>query len=437
MRKLWAEWLLLGILALGLLNLGLILCRGRFVQEMDEASGLIQRASLSFPLRPARGFPAALPIDGVTGATPRVIALQIEAFAQRLRPAVVGIRGGGGGAAPLWTQGWGGKPAPANWSVGSGVIIHPSGFIVTNAHVVAQGPDLRVTVFTGSTSRDYAGRLIASDEVRDLALLKIDAPTPLISMPIGDSELARTGDQVIAVGNPFGLTQTMTKGIISARGRSLMIGGRPMQNLLQTDVPINPGNSGGALCNLRGQLIGINVAIYSPLESVYTGVSFAIPINDVKALYGGYMDLTRQPVDFRWPGTPPGTWPGQIAANNVGGSAAVANPERIPAAKRIMPSPGEGIEELAWLGIDLTPEVEGVGVDEIEGISPMEAGLQAGDVVKAVNGIPTPDMYAMKEAIKTVPLRTGQGVVMDVFRPRDNRTLYISFRLKKFDIRGR
>jgi S1-C subfamily serine protease len=211
-----------------------------------------------------------------------------------------------------------------------------------------------------------------------------------------------------------------------------------MDNLIQTDVPINPGNSGGALCTLRGQLIGINVAIYSPVDSVYTGVSLAIPVNEAKALFGGYMDFTQQPVDFVWPGTPRGSWPAQNAAKAVWDpEAAVANPARIPVAKKIMPSPGEGIEELAWLGIDLVPESDGVEVDEVEGISPMEAGLQAGDILKSINGIPTPDMYAIKDAVKTVPLRTGQAVVLDVYRPRDNRRIFISFRMKKWDIRGR
>ncbi|MDD5657883.1 MAG: trypsin-like peptidase domain-containing protein [Elusimicrobia bacterium] len=439
MRKHWAEWLLLGILAIGLVNLGMLLFRGRFVVEIDEAAGLIQRSSLSVPK--ARGYPAnyqpmAAP-DGVTGATPRIIAVRVENFIQRLRPAVVGIRGGGGGAAPLWTQAWGAaRPAPAHWNVGSGVIVHPRGFIITHYHVVAAGPDIRVAVFAPEGLRDYEGHIVAADPAKDLALLKIEALAPLVSMPLGDSDLVRTGDQVLAIGNPFGLTQTVTKGIISARRRSLMVGSQPMSDLIQTDVPINPGNSGGPLCDLRGRLIGINVAIYSPVESVFTGVSLAIPVNEVKALYGNYMDFTQQPVDFVWPGAPRGSWPARIAAQPaaLGGPA---DPGRVSPAARIMPSPGEGIEEIAWLGIDLVPEVDGVQIDEIEGISPMEAGLQAGDVLKSINGMPTPDMYAVKDAIKNVPLRTGQAVVLDVFRPRDNRGLFIAFRLKKWDIRGR
>ena len=442
MRKHLAEFMLLGILALGLGNISMILFRGRFVQEMDEATGLIQQSSLIYPFTKARAQPviyrpAAMPPDGVTGATPRVIALRIDSIIQSLRRSVVGVRGGGGGAAPLWTQALGAQPAPANWNMGSGVVIHPQGYIVTNYHVVALGPDVRVSVFTSGGFRDYPAVIISADPTKDLALLKINSPVPLTSIPIGDSDLARTGDQVIGVGNPFGLTQSVTKGIISAKRRSLVIGNRSMMNLIQTDVPISPGNSGGALCNLRGQLIGINVAIYSPKESVYSGVSLAIPVNEVKFLYGNYMDFTRQPPDFQ-PFVPPAGSQGQNVANiTLPPDALVADPPRIPFAKKIMPSPGEGIEELAWLGIDMTPEEEGVGIDEIEGISPMEAGLQAGDILKVLNGIPTPDMYALKEAIKTIPLRTGTAVVMDVYRPRDNRRIYISFRLKKWDIRGR
>ncbi|MDO8805453.1 MAG: trypsin-like peptidase domain-containing protein [Elusimicrobiota bacterium] len=454
MRKHFAELLLLGILALGLGNISMILFRGHFVQEMDEATGLIQKSSLLYPFDnkrnksiakarpvampyagPSSPYPqAVLPPDGVTGATPRVIAMRIETIIQSLRRSVVGVRGGGGGAAPLWTQALGATPAPTNWNMGSGVVIHPSGFIVTNYHVVALGPDIRVSVFTQAGYKDYPGVIISADPAKDLALLKIVPSSPLTAIPIGDSDLARTGDQVIGVGNPFGLTQSVTKGIISAKRRAIVIGNQSMANLIQTDVPISPGNSGGALCNLRGQLIGINVAIYSPRESVYSGVSLAIPVNEVKLLYGNYMDFTQKPVDFQ-PFLPNGqTRNVAIALPN---EALVANPARIPLAKKIMPSPGEGIEEIAWLGIDMTPEEDGVGIDEIEGISPMEAGLQAGDILKSLNGMPTPDMYALKEAIKKVPLRTGEAVVMDVYRPRDNRNLYINFRLKKWDIRGR
>jgi C-terminal processing protease CtpA/Prc len=102
-----------------------------------------------------------------------------------------------------------------------------------------------------------------------------------------------------------------------------------------------------------------------------------------------------------------------------------------------MPSPGEGIEEIAWLGIDLVPEGEGVVVDEIEGITPMEAGLQAGDIIKSVNGNPIPDMYSIKEAIKKIPVKVGQGIVIEVMRPRTAQNIFINFRLKEFDIKGR
>ena len=438
MRKHLAEFLLLGILALGLANISMMIFRGHFVQEMGDigdATGLTQRSSLIYPFTRAKVRPVAMPPDGVTGATPRVMALKIGSTIQRLRQSVVGVRGGGGGA-PLWTQAWGAQPLPANWNLGSGVVVNSQGYIITNYHVIALGPDIRVSVFSPSGSQEYPAQIVSADMTKDLALLKINPVAPLLPMPIGDSDLARTGDQVIGIGNPFGLSQSVTKGIISAKRRTLVIGSQTMQDLIQTDVPINPGNSGGALCNFRGQLIGITVAIYSPKESVYSGVSLAIPINEVKALYGNYMDLTQQPVDFQ-PFLPANPGVQNAAAIVLEPDALVANPPRIPLAQKIMPSPGEGIEELAWLGIDMTPEYEGVGIDEIEGITPMEAGLQAGDILKGLNGIPTPDMYALKEAIKKVPLRTGEPVVMDIFRPRDNRNIYINFRIKKWDIRGR
>lgn len=371
--------------------------------------------------------------DAVTRATPRVIALQNGNSIEKVRASVVGIRIGNANQFAPWKQGWPNNTQPNNmqpnkWSLGSGVIVNSKGYIITNSHVISNGNQIMVSVFSNDTVEEYAAKVINASLTKDLALIKIDCPFPLTSMPIGNSDNIRVGDQVIAIGNPFGFSRTVTQGIISARRRDIKMGQMNVSNLFQMDVPINPGNSGGALCNMNGELIGINVAIYSPVESVYTGISFAIPIKEAVALYGNYMDML-QNANYQFAAS--------ANTQNIAAGFDTANPARIANSQRIMPSPGEGIEELAWLGIDLVPVKLGVEVDEVEGITPMEAGLQAGDIVNAVNGVPTPDMYAVKEAIKNVPLEIGQGVVLDVHRAALNRDLFVSFRIKEWDIKGR
>jgi S1-C subfamily serine protease len=174
---------------------------------------------------------------------------------------------------------------------------------------------------------------------------------------------------------------------------------------------------------------------------VYTGVSFAIPVSQAKKLFGNFLDLTTK-VSITPAALPAGYEFVKGNQANYKYVQAVAQPKS-PLQNRIQPSPGEGIEELAWIGIDIVPENDAntttskVAVDEVEGITPMEAGLQAGDIIRSVNGYPTPNIYAFKEAIKKVPLKEGQGVVLDVYRPRNDQSLYINFRLKKWDLQGR
>lgn len=159
-------------------------------------------------------------------------------------------------------------------SLGSGVIVNASkGFILTNNHVVGGADDITVTLKDG---RNFKGRLIGTDPDTDVAVVKIDADK-LEALPIADSSALRVGDFVVAVGDPFGLGQTVTSGIVSALRRS-GLGGASFQNFIQTDASINPGNSGGALVNLRGELVGINTMILSP-SGGNVGLGFAIPTN--------------------------------------------------------------------------------------------------------------------------------------------------------------
>lgn len=161
---------------------------------------------------------------------------------------------------------------------GSGVIVTQEGHVVTNHHVIAGQQQIQVTLHGG---KPQPARLIGEDVLLDIAVLKIDAPGPFTPLKFGDSSQAQVGQIVFAVGNPFGLGETVTHGIISAKERSLSDNQR---DLFQTDAAINPGNSGGPLVNLRGELIGINVAIFSPDKENpgFQGVGFSIPANDVK-----------------------------------------------------------------------------------------------------------------------------------------------------------
>jgi Do/DeqQ family serine protease len=161
---------------------------------------------------------------------------------------------------------------------GSGVIVSKEGHVITNHHVIAGQQQIQVTLHDGKT---HPARLIGEDTLLDIAVLKIDSNETFTPLKLGDSSLAQVGQMVFAVGNPFGLGETVTQGIISAKERSLSDNQR---DLFQTDAAINPGNSGGPLVNLRGEIIGINVAIFSPDRENpgFQGVGFSIPSNDVK-----------------------------------------------------------------------------------------------------------------------------------------------------------
>ena len=159
---------------------------------------------------------------------------------------------------------------PKQQGSGSGVIISTDGYIVTNNHVVADADELTVTL---NDNKEYSARIIGTDKTTDLALIKIDAKN-LPAITIANSENIKVGEWVLAVGNPFNLTNTVTAGIVSAKGRSLYQNG--VESFIQTDAAINPGNSGGALVNTRGELIGINAMLYSQTGS-FSGYGFAIP----------------------------------------------------------------------------------------------------------------------------------------------------------------
>jgi serine protease Do len=163
-------------------------------------------------------------------------------------------------------------------NMGSGVIIDPSGFILTAAHVVRDADRVTVTL---ADKTELPARVVASDPQTDLAVIKVETKAPLTAVPLGDSDKERVGSWVMAIGSPLGLEQTVTVGVISAKGRTFPnpnLPGRPFREMLQTDAVINPGNSGGPLLNIRGEVIGINTLIVST-TGVSIGLGFAIPMN--------------------------------------------------------------------------------------------------------------------------------------------------------------
>ena len=178
-------------------------------------------------------------------------------------------------------------PPRKSQSLGSGFVIDPSGIVVTNNHVIDGADEISVTFHDGTVLK---ATLIGRDERTDLAVLKVNADKPLPSVPFGDSDGARVGDWVLAIGNPFGLGGTVTAGIVSARGRDIQQG--PYDSFIQTDAAINKGNSGGPLFNMAGEVVGINTAIYSPTGGS-VGVGFAIPANIAKNLVAQLRDFGR------------------------------------------------------------------------------------------------------------------------------------------------
>lgn len=181
---------------------------------------------------------------------------------------------------PFFEQFFGRSRPRVQNSLGSGVLVDSSGIVVTNYHVIANADEIKVATSDG---REFTSAVLLKDESLDLAILKIESPETFPVIAIGDSEALQVGDLVLAIGNPFGVGQTTTSGIISALARSSRMGASDTGYFIQTDAAINPGNSGGALINMSGQLVGINTAIFSK-SGGSIGIGFAIPSNLVRAV---------------------------------------------------------------------------------------------------------------------------------------------------------
>ncbi|MFT4564872.1 MAG: Do/DeqQ family serine protease, partial [Gammaproteobacteria bacterium] len=257
-------------------------------------------------------------------------------------------------------------------SLGSGVIIDAArGLVVTNNHVIANADQITVKLRDG---RNLKAQLVGSDPDTDVAVVKISAER-LTAVPLADSDRLRVGDYVVAIGNPFGLGQTVTSGIISALARS-GLGITGYEDLIQTDASINPGNSGGALVNLRGELVGINTAIYSQ-SGGNIGIGFAIPTNMVR-------QITDQLVDF-----------GEVRRGFVGAQLQDLDPDLAAA-------------------FGLKTRKGAVLVNILEGSPADKAGLLPGDVVTAVNDKAVGNASDLRNQVGLK--RIGDTVKLKVFR---------------------
>ena len=281
------------------------------------------------------------------------------------------------------------KPEQRQTGLGSGVIISADGYIVTNNHVVAGAERLEVTL---NDNRTFNATVVGADETTDLALIKIDA-SDLHVIPMGDSDKIKVGEWVLAVGNPFGFTSTVTKGIVSAKARNISAmtqsGNAGIESYIQTDAAVNPGNSGGALVNLNGELIGINTAIYSQTGS-FAGYSFAIPTSIVKKVV----------TDLKQYG---------VVQRAVLGIAF-----------------GELTAELAKEK-GITAVNSGIYVGKVQDRSAaFEAGIQEGDVIVSLDGSATNNTAQLQEAI--AKHRPGDKVKVTYYRDNKKHEVTVTLR---------
>lgn len=287
---------------------------------------------------------------------------------------------------------------------GSGVIISTDGYIITNNHVIEGADELEVTL---NDNRKFDAKLIGTDPATDIALIKIDAKD-LPTIPFGDSEKLKVGEWVLAVGNPFNLTSTVTAGIVSAKGRGISLGSgdkSKIESFIQTDAAVNPGNSGGALVNTKGELVGINTAIYSETGS-YAGYSFAVPISiagKVASDLKQYGTVQRAVLGVQIIGV--GDIMDQLSMPNV---------------------PDKYKEELKGMKENIKVS-EGAYVAEFADRSvAKEAGIEVGDVIISVNGVKVKSANALQEQIGKY--RPGDKVTVKVNRKGTEKSFEVELK---------
>jgi serine protease Do len=290
---------------------------------------------------------------------------------------------------PFFRQFFGGQGIPGmsreqvQNSLGSGVIVRSGGVVVTNNHVVGGADEIRVVL---NDKREYAAKVLGTDERSDIAVLQLQGvKEPLPAMDLADSDTVEVGDMVLAIGNPFGVGQTVTFGIVSALARSTVEVGS-YRSFIQTDAAINPGNSGGPLITSDGRLIGVNTAIYSQ-SGGSVGIGFAIPSNMARNVLAGI--LKQGKVVHAWFGATGKTVTADLAKN---------------------------------LGL---PRPQGVVITRVAADSPAaRAGLKSGDVVRKVNGHAAEDAEQLQYLLATLPV--GTTATLDITRDSAEQSLRLA-----------
>ncbi len=336
-----------------------------------------------------KSLPSVVHIKYVQNSKVKTIDVQTDPFADFFDPFGGFFGRGNGGKQKRQVQ------TPKRTAMGSGVIISKDGYIVTNNHVVNGADELTVTLNDNS---EYSARIIGTDETTDLALIKIDA-TSLPAITIANSDNLKVGEWVLAVGNPLGLNNTVTAGIVSAKARSL--GANGVESFIQTDAAINSGNSGGALVNTRGELVGINAMLYSQTGS-YSGYGFAIPttiMNKVVADLKEYGVVQRAILG--------------IQGGNV---------------KDFVDAQKEQGKE-----IDLGT-MEGIWVDKVvEDGAVADVGLQKGDVIIEVDGQKVTRMAELQEIIATK--RPGDKLSLKYIRDKKKSTVNVTLKNEQGNVK--
>ncbi|HWF09208.1 MAG TPA: DegQ family serine endoprotease [Bryobacteraceae bacterium] len=347
------------------------------------AAALETRAHISLKLADPNEAPSRVTMaPAAKTAMPAVVKIS----ASKVVKTPAGFSGGEEQLDPLFRQFFGNDSrglqpqqprSHVEGGLGSGVVVSPDGYILTNNHVVDGATNVSVTL---PDRREFKAKVIGTDPKTDIAVVKIDAANlPVIT--IGNSSKMQVGDAVLAIGNPYGVGQTVTMGIVSATGRA-GLGIEDYEDFIQTDASINPGNSGGALVNDRGELIGINTAILAPGSGGNQGIGFAVPVN-----------LARNVMD-------------QIVTH--------------------------GSVERAYLGVSIQPVTPGIAkaiglnapdgalVSEVSPNSPASrAGMQSGDVILSMNGTPIAESNQLRMNVSL--MNPGQTVHLKVFRDGQTR----------------
>jgi len=347
---------------------------------------LYQAAAGAATMAPAAVSPSEIPAsfaDLAAKLSPSVVNVKATKVERVTGPGLMGPEGFGPDSpfGEFFKQFFGDMPrGPHEFrqqGAGSGFIISKDGLILTNNHVVEGAKELTVTL---ADKEEYPAKIIGRDPKTDIAVIKIEPKTPLAATTLGNSDNLRVGDWVVAIGNPFGLSNTVTAGIVSAKGR--VIGAGPYDDFIQTDASINPGNSGGPLFNMQGQVVGINTAIIPNGQ----GIGFAVPVNQAKALL------------------PQLESKGSVTRGYLGVSVQAITPELAKGLK--------------------LKDMKGALVADVTKGSPAEAaGIKQGDVIVRFDGKEIAEMSALPPLVAATPI--DREVPVTILRNGAEQTLQV------------